>query len=207
MSIKPKSQPLDQPATPQVDPDRAAYLDHCAGIEPLVRLALLGSPSQVRDRCRTKAQAKRVVRELIQRYDGAPGLDRITAAMAKPYEPADLALADRMAAEVGRYANWIRSVLPGPDAARIRQIGEGSAPCCVQGITECGFFAKREAIGLGVTRYAESQVAPARARADRMRSLPSPDEDGFGRQDGASLRARRKDQGAGEPTPEKQEPA
>lgn len=162
-----------------------AYLAYCAGIEPMVRLTLCGSDTEIMTRCLHKAQAKRVTREMIGCWDGNPPIDEIMARMKEKPIQHDRDLAGRMFRQVLDWRAALRQALAAwpTDAARTKAVASGQCPTTARACMDSSWFAKREGISPAARHYAEQQAAPTYRKAERIRAQPSDDEDGFGQLD------------------------
>jgi hypothetical protein len=177
-------------AAPTADPDRTAYLAYCAAIEPMVRLTLCGTDSQIMATCLAKAQAKRVVREMIALTDGNPDLGKIKARMKEKPAPADLDLARSMFLQVDEWRRYLLAALAAwpTDDARVHAVADGRCPGVARACMDSSWFAKRDGIASGAKRHAAEAAGPAHRRAERIKAAPAADEDLFGAQEGRNRR-------------------
>jgi hypothetical protein len=142
------------------------------------------------ERCLAKAQAKRVVREMIALTDGNPDLGKIKARMKEKPAPADLELARSLYLQVDEWRRFLLAAMANwpNDVQRVRYVGAGLCPWVTAACMGSSWFAKREGISAGARRYADAAAGPERRRAERIRSVPSDGEDGFGQLAGRDRR-------------------
>lgn len=162
-----------EPSAPKAHPDEAAYLAACANAEPVLRRVLLAGAPELGRWAITKAQTRRVARQIEQERMEAgkdtQDLARLNALMRSAPEPGDHDLARRLLARTDEVRTYLRRRWQGYTAAWIiARIVTGRDPEAVLELAAGGVIPP---MSTAAARHARALVpSPRKTDEQRMRA-------------------------------------